>query len=106
MNIRLSIKILPLFLFILFSGYALVSSIVDLNTKEKELKKIPYFYLNEAEVISQNGESIASNDNYSLSLVNLSIEGKEPLGLISNYYAIQDVLLMKDLHIKPEKLYP
>ena len=100
MNIRLSIKIFPLFLFILFSGYALVSSIVDLNTKEKELKKIPYFYLNEAEVISQNGESIALNDNYSLSLVNLSIEGKEPLGLISNYYAIQDVLLMKDLHIK------
>ena len=39
MNIRLSIKIFPLFLFILFSGYALVSSIVDLNTKEKELKK-------------------------------------------------------------------
>ena len=33
-------------------------------------------------------------------MVNLSIEGKEPLGLISNYYAIQDVLLMKDLHIK------
>ena len=33
-----------LLLFILFSGYALVSSIVDLNTKEKELIKIPYFY--------------------------------------------------------------
>ena len=100
MNIRFSIKIFPLFLFILFSGYALVSSIVDLNTKEKELIKIPYFYLNDDEVISQNGESIASNGNYSLSLVNLSIDGKEALGLISNYYAIQDILLMKDLHIK------
>ena len=100
MNIRLSIKIFPLFLFILFSGYALVSSIVDLNTKDKKLTKIPYFHLNDDEVISQNGESIASNDNYSLSLVNLSIYGKEPLGSISNYYAIQDVLLLKDLHIK------
>jgi hypothetical protein len=87
-------------LIILFSGYALVSSIVDLNTKERELTKIPYFYLNDDEVISQNGESIASNDDYSLSLVNLSIDGKEPLKLIGNYYAIQEVLLLKDLHIE------
>ena len=100
MNIKLSKKIFSFCLFILFSGYALASSIVGLNTKEKELTKIPYFYINYDEVISQNGESISSNDNYSLSLVNLSIDDKEPLGLISNYYAIQDVLLLKDLHIK------
>jgi len=100
LNIRLSIKIFPLFLFILFSGYALVSSIVDLNTKEKELKKIPYFYLNEDEVISQNGKSMVLNDNNSLSLVNLSTVGKEPLGLIRNYYAIQEVLMLKDLQIE------
>ena len=100
MNIRLNIKIFPICLIILFSGYALVSSIVDLNTKERELTKIPYFYLNDDEVISQNGESIASNDDYSLSLVNLSIDGKEPLKLIGNYYAIQEVLLLKDLHIE------
>ena len=100
MNIKLSKKIFPFCLFILFSGYALASSIVGLNTKEKELTKIPYFHFNDDEVISQNGESISFNDNYSLSLVNLSIDDKEPLGLISNYYAIQDVLLLKDLHIK------
>ena len=100
MNIRLSIKIFPLFLFILFSGYALASSIFGLNTKEKELTKIPYFNLNDDEVMSQNGESIASNDNYSLSLVNLSTASKEPLGLMSNYYAIQEVLLLKDLQIE------
>ena len=100
MNIRLSIKIFPLCLFILFSGYALASSIADLNTKEKESTKIPYFHLNDDEVVSQNGESIALNDSYSLSLVNLSIDSKEPLGLITNYYAIQDILLLKDLHIK------
>ena len=50
--------------------------------------------------MSQNGESIASNDNYSLSLVNLSTASKEPLGLMSNYYAIQEVLLLKDLQIE------
>ena len=100
MNIKLNPKIFFLFSFALPSGFAIASSIDGLNFKDRESTKIPYFYLNDDEVISQNGESIASNDNYSLSLVNLSIEGKEPLGLISNYYAIQDVLLMKDLHIK------
>ncbi len=100
MNIKLSKKIFPFCLFILFSGYALASSIVGLNTKEKDLTKIPYFHFNYDEVISQNGESISSNDNYSLSLVNLSIDDKEPLGLINNYYKIQEVLLQKDLLIK------
>ena len=78
----------------------MASSIVGLNTKEKELLKIPYFNLNGDEVVSQNGEPIVSNDNYSLSLINLSIEGREPLELMSNYYRIQEVLLLKDLHIK------
>ena len=71
-----------------------------LNFKDRELTKIPYFHLNDDEVISQNGESIVLNDNNSLSLVNLSTGGKEPLGLISNYYAIQEVLLLKDLQIE------
>jgi hypothetical protein len=90
------------FLFSLFSlsSYALASSLVVFNSKEKELKKIPHFHLNGDELIFQNGESIASNDNYSLSLVNLLIDGKEPFGLMSNYYEIQEVLLLKDLHIK------
>ena len=100
MNIRLDQKIFFLFLFFLVSGFAIASSIVGLNSKERELTKIPYFHLNDDEVISQNGESIVKNDNYSLSLINLTFDGKKPLGLISNYYAIQEVLLVKDLHIE------
>ena len=93
-------KIIFLFSLISLSSYALASSITWLNSKEKELKKIPHFHLNGSEVISQNGESITSNDNYSLSLINLSIDDKEPLDLMNNYYEIQEILLMKDLHIK------
>ena len=100
MNIRLNPKIFFLFSFVLTSGFATASSIDGLNFKDRELIKIPYFYLNDDEVISQNGESIVSNDNNFLSLVNLSTAGKEPLGLMSNYYAIQEVLLLKDLHIE------
>ena len=89
------------FLFSLFSlsSYALASSLVVFNSKEKELKKIPHFFLNGDEIISQKGESIESDDNYSFDLVNLSIDGKEPLDLMINYYEIQEVLLLKNLHI-------
>ena len=100
MNIRLNQKIFFLLSFVLSSGFAIASSIVGLNSKDRELTKIPYFYLNDDEVISQNGESIVSNDNNSLSLVNLSTASKEPLGLMSNYYAIQEVLLLRDLQIE------
>ena len=100
MNIKLNPKIFFLFSFVLPSGFAIASSIDGLNFKDRELTKIPYFYLNDDEVISQNGESIVRNDDNSLSLVNLSTAGKEPLGLISNYYAIQEVLLLKDLQVE------
>jgi hypothetical protein len=100
LNIRLNQKIFFLLSFALSSGFAIASSIVGLNSKDKELTKIPYFYLNDDEVISQNGETIVSNDNSSLLLVNLSTAGKKPLGLMSNYYAIQEVLLLKDLQIE------
>ena len=100
MNIKLNPKIFFLFSFVLLSGFAIASSIDGLNFKDSELTKIPYFYLNDDEVISQNGESTLLNDNDSLSLVNLSTANKEPLGLISNYYAIQEVLLLKDLQIE------
>lgn len=99
MNIIPKTKIFILVLFILSSSFVLASSIVGVNSKEKELTKIPYFHLNDYQIISQNGESILPNHNYSLSLVNLSIDGREPLELMTNYYAIQEVLLMKDLHI-------
>ena len=100
MNIKLNPNIFFLFSFVLSSGFAIASSIDDLNFKDRELTKIPYFYLNDDEAISQNGESIVSNDNNSLSLVNLSTAGKKPLELIRNYYAIQEVLLLKDLQIE------
>ncbi len=100
MNIRLDVKIFFFFSLILLTCYALAFSIVGLNTKEKELKKIPHFHLNDAGVISQNGESLVLDDNYSLALVNLSIDDKEPLELINNFYKIQEVLLKKGLLIK------
>ena len=80
MNIRLNQKIFFLLSFVLSSGFAIASSIVALNFKDRELTKIPYFYLNDDEVISQNGESIVSNDNNSLSLVNLSLLAKNLWG--------------------------
>ena len=100
MNTRLDLKIFFLFSLILLSSFALASSFVGMNSKEKEQKTIPHFHLNGSEVISQNGESIALGESYSLSLVNLSIDDKEPLELINNYYKIQEVLLQKDLLIK------
>ena len=100
MNIRLDVKIFFLFSLILLSGFALASSFIGTNSKEKEQKTIPHFHLNGSEVISQNGESIALGESYSLSLVNLSIDDKEPLELINNFYKIQEVLLQKDLLIK------
>ena len=93
-------KIFFFFILVSLSSYVLASSIVGFNSKEKELKKIPHFQLNGDEFISQNGESIVFNDNHSLPLVNLLIDGREPFDLMSNYYEIQEVLLLKDLHIK------
>ena len=100
MNIRLDIKLFFFFSLISLSTYALASSILGINSKGEELKKIPHFHLNGAEVISQNGETISSKDIYSMALVNFSIDDREPLDLMNNYYEIQEILLMKDLHIK------
>ena len=82
MNIKLNPKIFFLFSFVLSSGFVIASSIDGLNFKDRELTKIPYFYLNDDEVISQNGKSILLNDNDSLSLVNLSIRPNSPIELI------------------------
>jgi hypothetical protein len=92
-------KIFILSSFTLLSSYAFASSVDSLKLQEKELKKIPHFFLNGDEIISQKGESIELDDNYSFDLVNLSIDGKEPLDLMINYYEIQEVLLLKNLHI-------
>lgn len=99
MNIRFDMKIFILSSFTLLSSYAFASSVDSLKLQEKELKKIPHFFLNGDEIISQKGESIELDDNYSFDLVNLSIDGKEPLDLMINYYEIQEVLLLKNLHI-------
>ena len=99
MNIRFDMKIFILSSFTLLSSYAFASSVDSLKLQEKELKKIPHFFLNGDEIVSQKGESIELDDNYSFDLVNLSIDGKEPLDLMINYYEIQEVLLLKNLHI-------
>ena len=99
MNIRFDMKIFILSSFTLLSSYAVTSSVNSLKSQEKELKEIPHFFLNGDGIISQKGESIESDDNYSFDLVNLSIDGKEPLDLMINYYEIQEVLLLKNLHI-------
>ena len=78
-------KIFILSSFTLLSSFAFASSIDSLKSQEKELKKIPHFSLNGDEIISQKGESMELDDNYSSDLVNLSTDGKEPLDLMINY---------------------
>ena len=90
-------KISILLTIIFLSSYVIASSFVQLDTKE--FKKIPYFNLNNIGIISQNGESIEKIDNPMKALVNLTVEDKHHLDLVNNYYQIQDVLLIKDLHI-------
>ena len=90
-------KILVLLTIIFLSSYVIASSFVQLDTKK--LKKIPYFNLNNIGTISQNGESIEKIDNSIKALVNLMVEDKQHLDLVNNYYQIQDVLLIQDLHI-------
>ena len=90
-------KISILLAIIFLSSYVIASSFVQLNTKE--FKKIPYFNLNNIGIISQNGESIEKIDNPMKTLVNLTVEDKQHLDLMNNYYQIQDVLLIKNIHI-------
>ena len=90
-------KISILLTIIFLSSYVIASSFVQLDTKE--FKKIPYFNLNNIGIISQNGESIEKIDNPMKALVNLTVEDKQHLDLMNNYYQIQDVLLIKNIHI-------
>ncbi len=99
MNKEFTVKIFFPYLLILLSSYSFAFSTDKLGLQEKEFINIPYFYLNESEVITQNGKSIHIVDNFSLPLVNLSIEVNKPLALMDHYYQIQEVLLIKDLHI-------
>lgn len=90
-------KISILLTIIFLSSYVIASSFVQLDTKE--FKKIPYFNLNNIGIISQNGKSIEKIDNSIKALVNLIVEDKQHLDLVNNYYQIQDVLLIKNIHI-------
>ena len=90
-------KISILLTIIFLSSYVIASSFVQHDTKE--FKKIPYFNLNNIGIISQNGESIEKIDNSIKALVNLTVEDKQHLDLVNNYYQIQDVLLIKNIHI-------
>ena len=90
-------KISILLTIIFLSSYVIASSFVQHDIKE--FKKIPYFNLNNIGIISQNGESIEKIDNPIKALVNLTVEDKQHLDLMNNYYQIQDVLLIKNIHI-------
>ena len=90
-------KISILMTIIFLSSYVIASSFVQHDIKE--FKKIPYFNLNNIGIISQNGESIEKIDNSIKALVNLTVEDKQHLDLVNNYYQIQDVLLIKNIHI-------
>ena len=90
-------KISILLTIIFLSSYVIASSFVQHDIKE--FKKIPYFNLNNIGIISQNGESIEKIDNPMKALVNLTVEDKQHLDLMNNYYQIQDVLLIKNIHI-------
>ena len=90
-------KISILLTIIFLSSYVIASSFVQHDIKE--FKKIPYFNLNNIGIISQNGESIEKIDNPMKALVNLTVEDKQHLDLVNNYYQIQDVLLIKNIHI-------
>ena len=90
-------KISILLTIIFLSSYVIASSFVQHDTKE--FKKIPYFKLNNIGIISQNGKSIEKIDNSIKALVNLTVEDKQHLDLMNNYYQIQDVLLIKNIHI-------
>tara|TARA_B100000035_G_C20934964_1_gene524810 strand:- start:242 stop:742 length:501 start_codon:yes stop_codon:yes gene_type:complete len=99
LNTKFTVKIFFPYLLILLNSCSFAFSTEKLGLQEKEFINIPYFYLNESEVVTQNGESIHIIDNFSLSLINLSIEVKKPIDLMDHYYQIQEVLLIKDLHI-------
>ena len=98
MKTSLNLKIFFISMLIMLGGYSLAFS--NLNLKEKDFRKIPLFYLNGNEVISQNGEAIKIDNNLSLNLINLIIDNKKSIDLINNYYEIQEVLLTQGLHIK------
>ena len=100
MKTSLNLKIFIISMVIMLGGYSLAFSNSNLNLKEKDFRKIPLFYLNSNEVISQNGEAIKIDNNLSLNLINLTIDNKKSFDLINNYYEIQEVLLIQGLHIK------
>lgn len=100
MKTSLNLKIFIISMLIMLGGYSLAFSNSNLNLKEKDFRKIPLFYLNGNEIISQNGEAIKIDNNLSLNLINLTIDNKRSFDLINNYYEIQEVLLTQGLHIK------
>ena len=99
MNASLNFNIFVISLVIILGGYSFAFPKSNFDLKEKDFRKIPYFYLNEHRVISQNGETINIDDYHSSNLVNLKIDSKQSFDPIDNYFEIQKVLLIKDLHI-------
>ena len=83
---------------LLFGSFIQTSMSKSFKVK-KDFGEIPYFNFNDKRFISQSGEIDASKSSQFSSLLKIIIEDKSPLELIDNFYSIQEILLIKDLHI-------
>ena len=92
------LKIFCFFTILLFGSFIQTSMSKSSNVK-KDFGEIPYFSFNDKKFISQKGEIGASRGSQFSSLLEITIEDKSPLELIDNFYYIQEILLIKDLHI-------
>ena len=92
------LKIFCFFTILLFGSYIQTSMSKSFNLK-KDFGEIPYFNFNDKKFISQRGEISASKSSQFSSFLKIIIEDKSPLDLIDNFYSIQEILLIKDLHI-------
>ena len=92
------LKIFCFFTILLFGSFIQTSMSKSFNVK-KDFGEIPYFNFNDKKFISQRGEIAASRSSQFPSLLKIIIEDKSPLELIDNFYSIQEILLIKDLHI-------
>ena len=92
------IKMFCFFTILLLGSFTQTSMSKSFNVK-KDFREIPYFNFNDKRFISQSGEIDASKSSQFSSLLKIIIEDKSPLELIDNFYSIQEILLIKDLHI-------
>lgn len=87
------------FLIILLLGSFIQASMSESFYTKKDFEEIPYFNFNDKKFISQKGKIAAFKSSQFSNLLNFIIEDKSPLELIDNFYTIQEILLIKNLHI-------